>query len=285
MWYLLLCVLCSVLVSVLFKWARPKGLQSAQAVAMNYIVAIVATMTLLQPTLSMNTVAALPWGVLLLLGVMLPTIFVVMANAVHHAGMVRADAAQRLSLILPLLASATILGEHISGLKTVGLLLALLAVVGLVWRTDTPTTARAWNQQSGVLLLLVWLGYGVCDILFKQVAKTGTQFALGLLAAFCLAAVLIWAYLLVRRTRFDRFSLACGVVLGLLNFANIYFYIKAHQAFHATPSVVFAGVNIGVLAIALLVGVVVWRERLNKVNVAGLVCAGAAVGCLYLAMG
>ena len=29
---LVLCVLCSVMVSVLFKWARPRGLQAAQAV-------------------------------------------------------------------------------------------------------------------------------------------------------------------------------------------------------------------------------------------------------------
>ena len=33
-------------------------------------------------------------GILLLLGVLLPTVFVVMVQAVSHAGMVRADAAQ-----------------------------------------------------------------------------------------------------------------------------------------------------------------------------------------------
>ena len=73
--------------------------------------------------------------------------------------------------------------------------------------------------------------------------------------------------------------------MGALNFANIYFYIKAHQALQETPSVVFAGVNIGVLALAMLIGTVFWKERLNKVNLAGFGLAVAAVLCLYAAMG
>lgn len=281
---LILCVVCSVLVSVLFKWARPRDLQAAQAVAVNYLVTISATLVLLQPTISLNSLQTMPVGIVLLLGVLLPTVFVIMAQAVYHAGMVRADAAQRLSLVLPLLAAAFIFGEHLGGMKLLGLVLALLAVVALVWRPKSADADNSLTQTNGVLLLLVWLGYGVCDILFKQVAKTGTQFSLALLAAFACAAVLIWGYLLSRKTVWHRFSLQCGVVLGLLNFANIYFYIKAHQALHETPSVVFAGVNIGVLSLALIVGTLVWKERLNKVNLAGLGLAAVAVACLYAAM-
>ena len=282
---LVLCVLCSVMVSVLFKWARPRGLQAAQAVAVNYVVAIAATLILLRPNIAMSSLEAMPWGILLLLGVLLPTVFVVMVQAVSHAGMVRADAAQRLSLCLPLLAAATFLGEQITGLKAVGLGLALVGVIALVWRPQAQANKNELTQTSGLLLLLVWLGYGVCDILFKQIAKTGTQFSVALLTAFVCAAVLIWGYLLSRKTEWHVFSLRCGVVLGALNFANIYFYIKAHQALHETPSVVFAGVNIGVLALAMLIGTVFWKERLNKVNLAGFGLAVAAVLCLYAAMG
>ena len=46
----------------------------------------------------------------------------------------------------------------------------------------------------------MWLGYGVIDILFKQVAKTGSAFAGNLLVAFILAGVLMWLYLLFKRT-------------------------------------------------------------------------------------
>ena len=54
---------------------------------------------------------------------------------------------------------------------------------------------------------------------------------------------------------------------------------------HETPSVVFAGVNIGVLALAMLIVTVFWKERLNKINLAGFGLAIAAVLCLYAAMG
>ena len=59
---LVLCVLCSVMVSVLFKWARPRGLQAAQAVAVNYVVAIAATLVLLRPNIGMNSLEAMPLG-------------------------------------------------------------------------------------------------------------------------------------------------------------------------------------------------------------------------------
>ena len=281
---LVLCVLCSVMVSVLFKWARPRGLQAAQAVAVNYLVAIAATLVLLRPNVEAQSLAAMPWGILLLIGVLLPLVFVMMVYAVAEAGIVRADAAQRLSVCLPLIAAATFFGEHITGLKAVGLGLALLGVVALVWRPQAQSNKNVLTQTSGLLLVLVWLGYGLCDILFKQIAKTGTQFSLALLMAFACSAVLIWGYLLQRKTEWDGFSLRCGVLLGALNFANIYFYIKAHQAMHETPSVVFAGVNIGVLALAMLIGTLFWKERLNKVNWLGFGLAVAAVLCLYAAM-
>ena len=281
---LVLCVLCSVMVSVLFKWARPRGLQAAQAVAVNYLVAIAATLVLLRPNVEAQSLAAMPWGILLLIGVLLPLVFVMMVYAVAEAGIVRADAAQRLSVCLPLIAAATFFGEHITGLKAVGLGLALLGVVALVWRPQAQSNKNVLTQTSGLLLVLVWLGYGLCDILFKQIAKTGTQFSLALLMAFACSAVLIWGYLLQRKTEWDGFSLRCGVLLGGLNFANIYFYIKAHQAMHETPSVVFAGVNIGVLALAMLIGTLFWKERLNKVNWLGFGLAVAAVLCLYAAM-
>lgn len=288
MWMLVLCVLCSVAVSVLFKWARPKGLQAAQAIAVNYLVAISATYVLLQPDISMEKIHVLPWHWVILLGVLLPTVFVFMAQAVYRAGMVRADAAQRLSLVIPLLAAVFLFGEHISGLKGMGVGLAVLAVLLIVAKPKSEFLQSLQPDKMGTgagwMLFLVWMGYGVIDVIFKQVAKTGAQFSLLLLVGFVAAAVLIWGFLLLNKTCWHGFSLRCGLLLGMLNFANIYFYIKAHQALHETPSVVFAGVNVGVLSLATVIGVLAYKERLYKINVLGLLVALVAVMCLYASM-
>jgi len=72
-----------------------------------------------------------------------------------------------------------------------------------------------------------------------------------------------------------------GMLLGVLNFLNILFYIKAHQAFKESPTLVFAGMNMGVIVLGTLAGAFVFRERVNPLNWAGIVLALSAIACLY----
>src|SRR5690606_28194267 len=125
------------------------------------------------------------------------------------------------------------------------------------------TAGGAHAGAVGMALLLgVWLGYGTIDILFKQLAKSGAAFSSSLLLSFILAAVLMFTWLGLRQTTiWSSRSLASGLLLGLLNFGNIYFYIRAHQTFPDNPTLVFSAMNIGVISVGTLVGAWVFRER------------------------
>ncbi|MNI62396.1 hypothetical protein D3C73_1177170 [compost metagenome] len=125
--------------------------------------------------------------------------------------------------------------------------------------------------------LVVWAGYGVIDILFKQVARAGTAFAAGLLLAFVLAGGLMLVYLLARRVRWERRHLLAGVALGAFNFGNILTYIRAHQSLPEHPALVFASMNMGVITLGTLVGALVFREPLTRVNGLGIALALAAI--------
>jgi hypothetical protein len=85
----------------------------------------------------------------------------------------------------------------------------------------------------------------------------------------------------MRRTAWHGRSLASGILLGALNFGNIYFYIRAHQTFPDNPTLVFAAMNIGVISIGTLVGAGLFRERLSAVNVAGIALAIGAIVLLF----
>jgi drug/metabolite transporter (DMT)-like permease len=264
--YLVLSMLCSVGVSVLLKLAAQFGVDTRQAITVNYAVAATMAALLLKPQLAGLTQPSASWALIAALGVLLPSIFLAMAAAVRHAGIVRSDAAQRLSLFIPVIAAFTIFGESPETGKLMGLALALAARACLVGRyrpgmkgdaTDTGAEG-AWRW-----LLAIWLGYGSIDVLFKQVAKAGTAFAPALLASFVLAGVLMLAYLAWRRVAWDRRSMLGGVLLGVLNFANILFYIRAHQHFASHPTMVFATMNIGVVALGTVVGALAFRERLS----------------------
>lgn len=276
MYTLVISIACSVAVSILLKIARRQQIEIDQAIAINYVVAAALCLFILQPQPSTLMAAGTPWGVLIALGILLPTIFLAMAGAVRHAGIVLSDAAQRLSLFLPLIAAFVLFSETVSGSKLAGIAVALLALACLLYR-PRPQDTSATTGKTVAYLLAVWVGYGTIDILFKQLAKSGAAFTSSLFVSFVLAGVVIFAYLILRRSRWTGRSLGAGVVLGLLNFSNIYFYIRAHQVFPENPTLVFSAMNIGVISLGTLVGAGFFREKLSWINAAGIALAITAI--------
>lgn len=281
--YLLASVACSVTVAVLLKLARRWQVDVRQAIAMNYLVAALLCWAVLRPDAAGLLTPRTPWLVLAALGVLLPSVFLAMAAAVRHAGIVRSDAAQRLSLFIPLLAAFLLFGEPPSARKLVATLLAAGALTCLLRRAGPvqgPANAAAdpdHGRAAWLWPLAVWLGYGVIDILFKQVARAGTAFAGGLLLAFVIAGLLMLAYLLLRRVRCQARHLAAGVVLGLANFGNILTYIRAHQSLPEHPALVFASMNMGVITLGTPVGALAFREPLSRLNLLGIALALGAI--------
>jgi drug/metabolite transporter (DMT)-like permease len=280
--YVLLSVLCSVLVSVLLKLARRADIDVGQAIAWNYVVTSALTALLLQPTPASLREPGVPWLALAALGILLPTIFLALAASVRHAGIVRSDAAQRLSLLLSLLAAFALFGEQLTASKALGIALGLLALLCMVWRSSHGVTnggAAGWLYP-----LLVFGGFGVIDILFKRVAQAGVPLGASLQAMFALALLVAFALQLWRRmqgqTRFTARSALAGLLLGLANFGNILFYLRGHRALPQHPALVFASMNLGVVALGALVGLLLFHERLSRLNLAGVALALLAIGVI-----
>lgn len=280
---LIIAVLCSVVVSVLLKVARKRNIVIQQAIAFNYIVALSLSWFLLKPDFkgleftdfiaqSENT------PIFLALGILLPSVFIIMSKAVEFAGIVRSDAAQRLSLFLPILAAFLIFHETLSQSKAIGI---VLAFVGLFCLLSKPNQQSAVDFRGILGLVGVWFGYGIIDILFKQIAKSGGIFPTTLFIAFSLAACIMFIYLLFKRTQWNVASFVGGIILGVLNFFNILFYIKAHQSFGSNPTLVFAGMNIGVICLGTITGALIFKEKISKVNWLGIVFSLCAIFCLY----
>lgn len=282
MYFLIISILCSVSVSVLLKLARRNEVDIAQAVAVNYPVAALCSWFFLHPDFSNWHKYASHWIIFLALGIGLPLGFIVLGRAIELAGMVKTDAAQRLSLFLPIVAAFVFFGESLSTNKIIGIALALMALLTLLYR-HSPAKSKEQGGffQTAGYLFGVWLCYGTTDILFKQMAKSGTAFAPTLQVAFILAAILITGYLCVRKTVWNAASILAGLLLGCLNFANILFYIRAHQQFQHDPSLVFAGMNLGVITLATIIGAFVFKEKINGLNAAGIVLAIASIWFLF----
>lgn len=293
MLYLVIAVLCSVAVSVLLKVLRQRDIDIRQTIVAGYPVAFLLTLFLLKP--EVNAIGDLggAWLIIIALGILLPLVFVILGRAIEAVGMVATDAAQRLSLIIPIVAAFLLFGEVLTGTRIFGLLLGFLALGALLYRpqhisignnavisTHTPNNPIL---RTPLWLFGVWVGYGTIDILFKQVAKQGAAFPLTLFVSFGLAALLLFIYLVVTRVRWQGNALAAGLLLGALNMGNIYAYVRAHQVLSESPSIVFTGMNVGVIAVATIIGVGVFKEHLNRINMLGIVLAMSCVAVLFLA--
>ncbi|NIJ70084.1 EamA/RhaT family transporter [Xanthomonas sp. 60] len=278
--YLVFAVICSVLVSVLLKLARRHALEVGQMVTWNYLVAASLCTLLLKPPLASLQQPHAPWAALLALAVILPTIFLVLGRAIAVAGIVRSDVAQRLSLLLSLLAAFALFGEQAGPLRLGGLGLGLLAIVAITARSGPqPQVRGSWRWLLGV-----WVGFALVDVLLKQVALSGTPSMAALLVSFSIAFVLMLALQVSRhalgKTRLDARNVGAGALLGLLNFGNIFFYVRAHQQLSGSPATVFAGMNIGVVVLGALVGLLVFGERISAWNRVGLGLAIIAIGMI-----
>ncbi|HEY0506230.1 MAG TPA: EamA family transporter [Lysobacter sp.] len=280
---ILLSALCSVLVSVLLKLAPRMRLDVGQLVAWNYLAASLLTAWLLHPSLDALALPQAPWAALLGLAVVLPSLFLVLGASVRASGIVRTDVAQRLSLLLSLLAAFTLFGERADGQRVLGLALGLVAVAGIVSRPgdDSPATD---TRRGWLLLLTVWVGFALVDVMLKRIAQTGTSSIAALQVAFALAFVLMLGRQLLLHwrgtSRLHWRNLGAGLLLGLLNFGNIVFYVRAHQALPDSPSVVFAAMNIGVVVLGTLVGVFAFGEKTSRWNRLAIVLAIVAIAVI-----
>ena len=163
MLFLILSIICSVTVGVIFKVSRNYTVNIPQIVAWNYFIAIVLCYVSFRPDLKAIDSTA-PWKIYLLLGFLLPSIFLFLAASIKHMGIVKTDASQRLSLFIPLLAAWFVFREEFNPLKVIGLLVALPALL-LILSKPNNNSHNKWIYPC-----FVFFGFGIIDILFKQIA-------------------------------------------------------------------------------------------------------------------
>jgi drug/metabolite transporter (DMT)-like permease len=280
--FLIISIICSVTVSVLLKLARRYKISVVQAVTWNYLFAAVLACIFFKPSiedLSFTNVNS----TFLLLGVLLPTIFWFLAASVRNIGIVKTDIAQRLSLFIPILAAYFLFGDTFSTLKIAGLVVGFVAIV----LTLAKQSAKQPVIGNWLYPLAVFVGFGVIDVLFKQVAQIKSlPYTTSLILVFGIAFVVSLVGVLylkfVKQEKIQLVNFVCGCVLGFFNFFNILFYLKAHRAIADNPSTVFTAMNLGVIIAGTLVGLLIFKEKLSRLNYIGLFLAGGAIVLITL---
>ncbi|MES2457267.1 MAG: DMT family transporter [Bacteroidota bacterium] len=280
--YLIISICCSVTVAVMLKLAKRYKINIPQAVTWNYLFAIALSFFFFKPGL--DVISPLnATGIHIALGILLPLIFWFQAASVRNIGIVKTDIAQRLSLCIPLLAAYFLFKEDFTTVKLIGLGIGLLAIFLTLYKQTKSSVSTNWIYPA-----LVFCGFGLIDTLFKQIAQfKAIPYTSSLVLIFVLSFVISLAFIafqsVVRKKKLQMINFICGCILGFFNFFNILFYLKAHRAMADHPTTVFAAMNMGVIVVGTLVGVIIFKEKLSKLNYWGLGLALFAILLITLA--
>lgn len=282
MLYLILSIICSVSVGILLKIAKRYSIDIVQVITINYALAIALCYFSFSPDISVIDKNS-PWEIYIPLAILLPSVFLILASSIKNMGIVKTDIAQRLSLFIPILAAYFIFKEEFSQLKFIGLAVAFPAMILILSKNKSQDS----TQKKWIYPALVLLGFGIIDVFFKQIAlQKSFPYTTSLFVVFCIAfvvALLFTGYsIIIQKKKMQFINLIFGSILGILNFGNILFYLKAHKAFAENPSTVFASMNMGVIILGSLAGILLFKEKVTIKNYIGIILALGAIVLITL---
>lgn len=277
MLYLIISIFCSITVGVLFRLGKLRSQEVISTLFIAYIVCTVLSLLIFNSKIEFQSIKHTHYIIIFALSILLPSVFVALKQSIQQNGIARTDVIQRLSLFIPILASFYIFNEDINTLKIIALSVGLMSVYFVIHRKTIKTNTLK-NTRS---LIFIFIGYGIVDVLFKTI--TQVNFHTILTISFLGAIFTTLFYIIFFKQRITPKAFYIGTLLGMLNFFNIYTYLEAHKHFKNNPSVVFMGMNLGVICLGVLIGRLFFKEPISQKNYIGISLAISAVILLYWA--
>lgn len=275
--YLLLSIIASVGIFLTFRLFKTFQINVRHGIMVNYLVAGLTGLVVFQPD---ATWFNHPWFLpACLLGVLFYVVFRIMAKVTNENGMSVSSLATKMSVMVPVAAGIMLLEESITILKILGVLLGLIAVILSVGgKTEQETNVWKWP-------FFLFLGSGAIDAILKLFqhywvsAELFPVFISTIFIAAFLAALVHHTFTSVRSLKLN--SLVGGLVLGLVNFASLYFLLQTLALPNWESSLVFPINNFGIIAGSTIVAMTIFKERLVKKAKAGLLLALLSIVLLY----
>lgn len=292
---ILLSILCSTLIILSFKVFEKYKIDLFQAIVANYFSCVALGWIPMTNQMEVGphifSEAWFPYSIIM--GVLFISIFFLIGLTTQKVGVAPATVAMRLTIIFPIIFAFTFYQETINFPKLVGIVLALIAIVLISMpKKNTPTQKGLESKWLVLLPFIIFFGSGSIDVMVQYVEKS--YFSEGGFEAFIILifgtagligfAVLLYK-LLAKGERINGRSVLGGLLLGIPNYGSMYFFFKALNLPGWESSVIFPINNIGIIVTASVAAMVLFRERLSKVNQIGLLCAVASFIFIYLGRG
>jgi len=254
--------------------------RTLNVILVNYLVAGIFGFILSGDEFSLSGIFNSGWILpAIILGSSFIFVFNLMATTTQKFGTGTAVVANKMSLVIPVVVAILFFDESHNLVKVCGIVLALAGVAFTMKRKNQPLE----NLSSYQPLLLFFLS-GLIDLSLNQIQEHFLDSESTLLfvpVLFITAFLTGSAFLLIQRKEKSRIprkqTLLLGLLLGVINYFSIYFLVKALAVENLESSVIFPLNNIGIVLLATLTGVVLFKEKLLPLNILGIILAVLAI--------
>ncbi|MFT5824438.1 MAG: drug/metabolite transporter (DMT)-like permease [Crocinitomix sp.] len=274
---------------ILFKLFERYGVDNLQAIIVNYIVAGSCGFIFAETNLTIAELFDLPWiGIAVLIGFIFIVVFNLLAKGAQVVGMAISTVANKMSVILPVIAAFFLYGDTVSTFKVLGICLALVGVV----LSSIEKGKLSFDKKYLWLILIVFFGQGIADILFNYAAKTyvDENHASLFISVLFLSAFISGTFLLIVALIRKKESILpakklgknvlWGIALGIPNYLTVFYFFRALDNDFMESSQVYPILNMGVIVLSALSGYLLFKEKLSLTNWIGIAISVLAIAAI-----
>ncbi|MEE4196181.1 MAG: DMT family transporter [Bacteroidales bacterium] len=290
--FLIFSILSSAAIYVIFKYIDRLKISTFDVIIINYLTASVLGFLLSEPQADIFPLHQNQWfPYAILIGVLFILMFVVIAKSSQVVGIAITTVSNKMSVIIPITFSIFIDPlDQLTNLKATGIILAIVAVFLSVYRKRKVE----FDPRNIYLPIILFLGMGVVDSIVKyaqQFYVDDDVLPLFTVILFIMAALSGLITKLFRRTPFNALLsprvLFWGILLGISNYGSLYFVIKALNykdviGNNIDGSVVFGINNLGIIALSVVIGLLIFKEKILKINWIGILISLIAIYILSI---
>lgn len=267
--YLLFSIFFSSLIFIVFKLFDKYQINTLQAIVVNYVVACSIGLISYSGKIQVSIINQKPWFIgAIVLSILFISVFNVMAKTAQNNGVTVASIAGKMSVIIPIIFGVILYQEKLSTIQISGIVLALIAVY-----LTTTKGGDLLQKNQFIFPILLFIGSGIIDTSIKYiqlnyVIDSELPYFMG--TVFCFACIIGLCILFTQKRTFQSKSIIAGLILGLINYYSIYFLLKALDTKNLLSATVFTVNNVAIVMFTTLLGIILFKEKLNIKNWIGI---------------
>ncbi len=285
--YLILSIISTTCINLILKGYGKYGVNTFRAITINYFVcSFSGAIALGQFPIKYGCWNEIWFPYALALAFLFVVGFNIVAKTVRIFGVTVGSVVQKMSLVLTVTFAILYFKEEVNAIKIVGVILALLAVVLTNYpsKEEGTVTSPELLKRFYYFIILTFLIDATISIALQyielRVAPQGNDpsFLISLFFFAGMIGALYWLYhLLQGRMKPTKKDFIGGLVLGLPNFASLYFLMLALGQPGWEGSVVYPIVNVAIIALSAIMAFLIFKEKLSTLNKWGVMVAVFAI--------